>query len=295
MTTPTADKPALGILCMIAGTMLLTCQDAVAKWLLGEINTGEIMAWRALLSFPFVLLIFKFEGHGRAAIRSRAPRENARRAIYAFFASVLVILSFRVLPLADALAIIFVSPLITTAMSALFLGEPVGWRRWTATCAGFAGVLLIVGPNFDTVGLWALVPLGAAVFCALRDVSTRRLGPVESGPTILFWTMILAAIGGFASMPLMGASMPSPTVWGLLLAAAAMLTLSYRLNIASFKLASGAIVAPLRYLSVVWAGFIGYAVWGDVPNAQKLLGAAVVVGAGLYVWRRETRLEQRME
>ena len=82
-------------------------------------------------------------------------------------------------------------------------------------------------------------------------------------------------------------------MWVLLFVAAAMLMLSHHLNIASFKLASGVIVVPLRYLSVVWAGVIGYAVWGDVPNLQKLVGATVVVGAGLYVWRRETRLAER--
>ncbi len=163
----------------------------------------------------------------------------------------------------------------------------------TILIVGHVIVPLIVGPSFETVGLGALVPLGATVFCALRDISTRKLGPVESGPNILFWTMVLATLGGFASMPLMGASMPSSTVWVLLFVAAAMLMLSHHLNIASFKLASGVIVVPLRYLSVVWAGVIGYAVWGDVPNLQKLVGAAVVVGAGLYVWRRETRLAER--
>jgi drug/metabolite transporter (DMT)-like permease len=104
--------------------------------------------------------------------------------------------------------------------------------------------------------------------------------------------MIIGAAGGFASFPAMGASMPSATVWGLLLACAVLLTLAFRLSIAAYKLASGAIVAPFRYLALVWAAAIGYVLWGDVPDAWMILGSVIVTGAGLYIWRREHVLER---
>lgn len=288
-----ADAPARGILCMVLGTILLTSNDAVTKWLLASLHPGDVMAWRGLLSLPFILIILRLEGAEFRDLKSRAPKRNFLRAVLALATSVLVVVSFQVLPLADALAVIFVSPLMVTALSALILKEPVGWRRWTATLVGFCGALIIVGPSFDEIGLWVLAPLGAAACSALRDIVTRPLGRIDSGPAILFWTMMVATLGGFASLPVLGASPVSGEAWALLLAASAMLALSNRLTIAAFKLASGAVVAPLKYLALIWAAVIGYAVWGDVPAVEKVIGAGVIAGAGLYIWRREILLGRK--
>jgi drug/metabolite transporter (DMT)-like permease len=287
------DAPARGIVCMIIGTMLLTSNDAISKWLLSSLHPGDVMAWRGLLSLPFIFVILRVEGGSVASFKSRAPQQSLLRAILALSSSTFVIITFQVLPLADGLALIFISPLLVTALSAILLAEPVGWRRWSATVVGFVGSLLIVGPSFDAIGLWVLAPLAAAVSAALRDIATRKLGAIDTGPSILLWTMLVAAVGGFASLPILGASPVSNEAWVLLVAAAAMLALSNRLTIAAYKLASGAVVAPLKYLSLIWAGGIGYVVWGDAPDAQKALGAAIVAAAGLYIWRREIILQAR--
>lgn len=284
------DSPVLGIAAMVVGLLFLTIQDALTKWLVETLHTGEIMAWRGLFALPLVLLLVRLERDRWESLRSRAPRQCALRAVLAFFTAVLVVLSYKVMPLADAMAIIFVSPLLVTALSGVLLREPVGWRRWLAAGAGFAGALMIAGPGFDTIGIWALTPIAAALASALTDISTRRLGKIDTGPSILFWTLAVAAVGGFASLPVLGMSAPNPTEWALLAATAVLLLLAYRLNIAAYTLASGAIVAPLRYLAVVWGGVIGYLVWGHVPDARAVAGAVIVVAAGLYVWRREVRL-----
>ncbi len=286
------DAPLKGILCMVVGTVLLTSNDAITKWLLGSLHPGDVMAWRGLFSLPFVFLILRLEGGSLSSLRSNAPKRNLLRAILALATSVLVILSFQALPLADALAVIFVSPVMTTALSALVLKERVGWRRWIATFTGFLGAMIIVGPSFKEVGWVVLAPLGAAFFAALRDISTRSLSRIDGGPAILFWTMFIAMLGGFCSLPLMGATPVPAEAWLLLLAASAMLAASNRLTIAAFKFASGAIVAPLKYLALIWAVGIGYVVWGDLPNIQTCVGAAIVAGAGLYIWRREVILER---
>lgn len=282
-----ANAPARGILCMVVGTMLLTSNDAITKWLLTTLHPGDVMAWRGLLSLPFIFVILKYEGASVSSLKSNAPWQSLLRGLLALATSVFVILSFQVLPLADALALIFVSPLLVTALSAILLHEPVGWRRWTATIVGFLGSLLIVGPSFEAIGWWVAAPLMAATTAALRDIATRKLGAIDSGPSILLWTMIIATVGGFASLPVLGASPVSNEGWLLLLGAAAMLALSNRLTIAAFKLASGAVVAPLKYLSLIWAAGIGYVVWGEAPGLQKVVGAAIVAAAGLYIWRRE--------
>lgn len=291
----TADAPARGILCMVIGTVLLTSNDAISKWLLSLLHPGDVMAWRGLLSLPFIFLIMQVEGARLADLKSRAPARSLLRAVLALMTSVLVILSFQALPLADALAVIFTSPLAVTALSALILKEPVGWRRWTATLVGFCGAVIVVGPSFDEVGIWVLAPIGAAACAALRDIATRPLGRIDAGVSIMFWTMLLTAAAGLSSLPVMGASPVSPLAWGLLLGAAAMLALSNRLTIAAFKLASPSIVAPLKYLALVWAAGIGYLVWGDVPEPRKILGAAIIAAAGLYIWRREIILQRRRD
>jgi drug/metabolite transporter (DMT)-like permease len=272
---------------MVIGTMLLTSNDAITKWLLNTLHPGDVMTWRGLLSLPFIFIILKYEGAAVSSLKSNAPWQSIIRGLLALATSVFVILSFQVLPLADALALIFVSPLLVTALSAIILHEPVGWRRWTATVVGFLGSLLIVGPSFSEIGWWVLAPLMAATTAAMRDIATRKLGAIDSGPSILLWTMVIATVGGFASLPVLGASPVSIEGWLLLFGAAAMLALSNRLTIAAFKLASGAVVAPLKYLSLIWAAGIGYIVWGETPGLQKIIGAAIVASAGLYIWRRE--------
>lgn len=282
--------PVRGIICMAVGTMVLTTHDAISKWLLQVMHTGEIIALRGLLSLPLVVVLARLEGIGPRNLRSRAPWQTGLRGFLAVLTSALVILSFKVLPLADALAIIFSSPLMVTALSAAMLKEHVGWRRWTATCTGFAGALLIVAPGFDTVGWWALTPLAAALTSAFRDIVTRQLGSRDNGPSILFWTMVVSLAGGATSLPVFGLNAPSAESWGLLAATALLIALAYRLNIAAFKLASGAIVAPLRYLSLVWAAALGYVLWHDVPGVQAIAGAVIVMAASLYTLRRESRL-----
>lgn len=289
MTSPitAVNAPARGILCMVIGTVLLTSNDAITKWLLNTLHPGDIMAWRGLLSLPFIFMILKYEGAPLSSLKSNAPWKSILRGVLALCTSIFVVISFQVLPLADALALIFISPLLVTALSAIILHEPVGWRRWTATIVGFMGSLLIVGPSFGEIGWWVLAPLIAATTAALRDISTRTLGAIDTGPSILLWTMVIATIGGFASLPVLGASSVSNEAWLLFIGSAAMLALSNRLTIAAFKLASGAVVAPLKYLSLIWAAGIGYVVWGETPGLQKIIGAVIVSAAGLYIWHRE--------
>jgi len=296
MNSSTAsDAPLKGIACMVFGTVLLTSNDAITKWLLTSLHPGDVMAWRGLLSLPFVLLILQLEGGSLSSLRSKAPKRNFLRAVLALVTSAFVILSFQALPLADALAVIFVSPVMTTALSALVLKENVGWRRWLATMAGFVGAMIIVGPSFEEVGWAVLAPLAAAFFAALRDISTRSLSRIDNGPSILFWSMFVGMVGGFMSLPIMGASPVSNEGWLLFVGASAMLATSNRLIIAAFKFASGAIVAPLKYLALIWAAALGYLIWGDIPSLQTALGAVIVAMAGLYIWRREVILERELQ
>ena len=280
---------AKGALCMITGGMLMTTQDGITKWLTAEFHSGEIMFFRGLFTFVPILVIVALRSGGLEQLASRNIKGTAMRAVFGAGTSIFVVTSLAFLPLADALAIIFTYPIILTALSMPMLGESVGWRRWLAVCVGFAGLLLMVKPGAGGIPYYYAFPLLTALLAALRDVATRRLRSDDSAISILFYSMVAGLIVGAASLPAFGAHWPSPAQWGLFAIAGILSALSHLLTIQALLWAPGGTTAPFRYLTLVWAALIGYAVWGDVPDAWKLSGAALVVGAGLFILHRELR------
>jgi drug/metabolite transporter (DMT)-like permease len=278
-----------GILCILLSTVLLTVQDAMTKWLLDSHSVGELMAYKGALSLPLALALHWLMGNGLGSLRSAKPGFTAYRTLMGLICSVFVALSFVYLPFADALAVIFLSPVIITALSPLVLKEKVGWQRWLAVVVGFSGVLLITDPSEGALQWYVLIPLTAAFTAALRDIATRQLGGVDPPTTTLVWMMVATTVTGSLSLPFVGATWPTPENWALLVASAVLVVLALWLIILAFQLTSGSIIGPFRYLSLVWGGLIGYAVWGDIPTETKLVGAALVCGSGLFIWWRETR------
>jgi drug/metabolite transporter (DMT)-like permease len=278
-----------GILCILLSTLILTSQDGLSKWLLQHHHVGEIMFYRGLVAIPATVALHMALGHRIKLLASKKPGFTAYRSVMALVCSMSVAISFVYLPLADALAIVFMSPLLLTALSAVMLGEQVGWRRWCAVAVGFGGVVLITEPGEGTITWVIAIPLVAALTGALRDVAARQLSGVDPATTTLFWAMTANMVGGALTLPFFGMSWPTLEHWGLLLIAGCMIVVAQWLIILGFQLAAGSIVAPFRYLSLVWAGLIGYAVWGDIPTTTKVLGAVIVCGSGIYIWARETR------
>lgn len=276
-----------GAYCMIAGGILLTVQDAITKWLTGDLHAGEIMFFRGLFTFVPIIVVVCFAGGGFRLLASRNLKGSLLRAALGAGTSIFVVISFNYLPLADALAIIFISPIILTALSSPLLGEKVGWRRWLAVFVGFAGLLLMVRPSGDGVPYYYVFPLITALLSALRDVTTRALRNHDSSISILFYSMAAGVLMGALTLPVYGVHWPSPSQWGLLALAGVMNSLSHLLTIQALLFAPGGTMAPFRYLSLVWGALLGYAIWGDVPDGYKIAGGALVVGAGLFILYRE--------
>ena len=272
---------------MIAGVFVLTTQDAITKWLTAGYHAGEIMFYRGAFSF-MPLALFLWRAGGLTALRSRRPGLNFLRAVLALCTSVLIVKSFAALPLADALSIVFASPIILTALSVPLLGEKVGWRRWSAVAVGFVGVLLLTRPGPGGIALVALLPLSAATFSALRDIVTRRLGAFDSSTTILVYTQLVATL---AAAPTLVDNHGWPPLhdWVLFAAAGTLVGVAHFLLIQALVFAPAAVVAPFRYLALVWAVLAGFLVWGDVPDRWAIAGSTLIVGAGLFMLRRETR------
>ncbi len=282
-----ASTTVLGMLYMIAGTFLLTLQDGITKWLTTDFHAGEIMFYRGLWMFPALAVLIHFNG-GPRTLRLQQPAGVVWRGVAALGASILVTLSFKKMPLAEASALVFLSPLLLTAVSPWLLRESVGWQRWAAVAFGFVGVLVMVQPGTDAFDIWVLFPLAASVFSAARDLMTRRFCARDTATAVMFYTSLVACLAGAATLPF-GTHWPSLAQWGLFMAGGTILSFAHVLIVRAFQLAPGAPVSAMKYLSLVWAAIIGFMVWGDVPGPMKLLGAALVVAAGMFILYRETK------
>lgn len=276
-----------GILVFVLATVLLTVQDALTKLLTAGFTPIEVLFYRGWVALVPVGIIVAMSG-GRARLRTQRPWVNIARGLISLVTSVLVVGSFVVLPLAEALAIIFVSPLILTVLSGPALGERATPRQWGAVAIGFVGAVLIIRPSGDAVLAWStLIPLAAAVCSATRDLVTRRLGATDHPSTVLLYSMVTMALGSAVITGWHGTHLPSATEWSLILGAAVLVTGAYFCQIIGLKLAAAAVIAPYRYVSLVWGGLLGWGIWDDVMPPVKLLGCGLVVASGLHLLREK--------
>jgi drug/metabolite transporter (DMT)-like permease len=275
-----------GIGLMLAGVGLFSFNDALGKYLVGTYSVGQLMLFRAVVA---LVLIAPFIWRARAEFAS-VPRPGLQllrvvlsaAEVAAFFAATVY------LPLADVITFYLAAPIFVTALSAIFLGEHVGWRRWSAVAVGFCGVLIALKPSTQTISWPALIALGGSLAFGVLMVITRFLRGTSD--------MVLASTQ-FASSLLLGAVM-APFGWvtpaardlGLFLVAACISVVALLCVNRSLKLAPASVVVPYQYTMIIWAGLFGYLVFGDVPSINIIVGATVIVAAGLYIFMRERRL-----
>ena len=288
-----------GMLLMAAGALTAPGTHAIAKSLGGEISAGQLSATRYLFQVMFLLPVI-WVAHGW---RIPAPTfAQAVRGVTVGSSGLFFFWALQYLPLATASAIFFVEPLILTALSAMFLGEPVGWRRLTAVSVGFVGALIVIRPSFAAVGYAALLPLLAALTFAIYLAMTRRQAGGETAVIAQFWVCLFGVLalslamglGGPAGVAVLAASWPTALEWALLAAMGAIALVSHRLAISAFRSAAPAsILAPFQYLEIFSAILLGVMLFGDLPDAATILGTAIIIGSGLYVFRREQALARR--
>lgn len=281
-------EPPRAIACMIGGGALLTLQDAIMKWMTASYPIGEVLFLRGVFVFlPIAWLAWR--AGGVRAIRPRNVKWQLARGGVVVVSAFLFFTGLSLLPLADTVAITFAGPLFVTALAPTFLGEKVGWRRWTAVLVGFAGVILMLRPGSEALRLAALLPLAGAFGGAVRDMITRRISATDTSTATLFVTTLAVTLAGLATLPFAGWRVPTAFDLGLFLAAGVVLGGAHYLMIEAFRLGEVALVAPFKYASVIWAVILGFIVWGDLPDAWMIAGATLVVLSGLYILHRETR------
>jgi drug/metabolite transporter (DMT)-like permease len=276
-----------GIGLMVIGVALLTANDAVSKYLTESHPVGQVICLRQaatlLVIVPYVML-----ASGWGALRVVSWSGQLTRGALFIANAALIVLAFSLLPLATVIMIMFSSPIFLALMSASLLAERVSVERWIAILAGFAGVLIVVRPGAATFDWVLLIPVAASFANALRDIVTRRLSRTETSIAILFWSTLIVMAAGLATAPF-GWKAVSATNAAWFVVAGVFNASAHFLMIEALRLGEAAAISPVRYTSLIWATALGYAVWGDLPDAWVTAGSAVIVASGIYMIRIEAR------
>ncbi|HWK66915.1 MAG TPA: DMT family transporter [Rhizobiaceae bacterium] len=274
-----------GILLMCAGVTCLSVNDAIAKILTASYSPLQILFLRNVIALPFALLVALKMG-GTDALLSRRPAAHLLRGILWICATVLFFTSIMHLGLAEATALIFVAPLFITAISAVFLGEHVGWRRWLAVLVGFVGVLIVVQPGGAAFQLVSLLPVATAFVYALLMLSARWVDTRESVWTLLLYLTGTSALLSAFIVPFVWIEVQPADLW-LFVAIAAFGTAGITMMTQAFRIAPAVVVAPLDYTALLWATALGWLIWNEVPDTATFVGAAVIVASGVIIILRE--------
>ena len=290
-----ADRPLLGILLMLAFCVLAPLGDATAKTL-GVLPLAQIMLGR--YGMQAALLLPLVGGGGRLALTPRIWRLTVLRTLLHVGSFTAFVAALRYLPMADAVAILFVLPFILLLLGRFLVGEAVGPHRLAACALGFLGTLMVVKPSFAEVGAPALLPLLAALLFAFFMLVTRRIAR-DADPVVLqaasgfVATLVLLpalALGALLGGPAELAPVPITLRETLLLALlGAFGTSAHLVMTFSLRFAPSATLAPIQYLEIPCATLLGFLVFGELPDGLATLGIAVTIAAGLYVLHRERR------
>lgn len=290
----------LGILLMVVFCFLAPLQDTFAKLVGDAVAVGQVAATRFVFQAALLLPLAAVLGGLHRPGRIEAGLHLIRGALL-LVATAMFFAALRFMPLADAISIFFVEPFLLTLLGGLFLGEPIGPRRYVACAVGFAGALLIIQPSFRAVGPVAFLPLGTALAFAFYMILTRRMVTRMHPITLQAYTglaalmiavPLLAAFDG-SGVAALDPSWPAARDTALLIGLGVVATLSHISLSYALSFAAASLIAPIQYLEIVAATALGYAVFGDLPKPLGYAGIALIVASGLFVFFRERHLERR--
>ena len=281
------ENPLRGIALMVGATICFSLSDVMAKVLVGAIPAVEI-AWIRYVVFMLMALAPVIR-HGRASARARQPKLQILRGVGIVVSSVAFISGLAYLPMAEAAAVSFASPLFITLLAVPLLGEVVGVRGWAGVLVGFIGVLIVVRPGTGGFHPAAFLVLLSSLAWAVSMIATRRMGGERSSATVL-WT---AGSGLLVLTALLPFSLAAITLPQLALAILLGLVASSGqwMAVLAFRHATASVLAPLSYGQLIWSSVFGFLVFSTLPDEWTLVGAVFIIGSGLYTVQRErTRL-----
>jgi len=275
---------------------VLPVMDAIAKYMavVGGMSPAQVTFYRfffqVVCTLPLLLMVSP-----SALFSAKRPWMNCLRGVLHASASLMFFAAVKYMPLADVFAIYFVEPFMLTMMSALFLGDRVGWKRWTAIVVGFGGAMIVIQPSFEIFGWTSLLPVACAFLYTLYLFLNRAIGDADS-------PLVMQTMSGIAGTLFMGAALLAGDALGdkdfavslpqsglalaLLVLLGSISGYMHLLIVRAFRLAPLSLLAPFQYFEIISATILGYALFSDFPTPSKWLGIVIIVASGLFIiWR----------
>ncbi len=291
-TTPTVRNPLTGIAIICLGFFIIPAMDALGKYLSTTYSVWQISWARFFFHFlflaPFVLWRYRLKA-------ILLPRQGLQvlRGGFLMGATICFFGALAVLPLADTLALSFISPLLVTLLSPWLLGEKVGWRRRLAVGLGFVGVLIIVRPGFQEVSFGSLLALGSGCSFAFYVIATKKLAGTAPPLVTLTYTALLGNVVLSGVMLAGGEGVwiwPDTEAWAMMAGIGAIAVVGHFLLIRSYDFAEASLLAPFYYSEMIMSATLGYLVFGDFPDSWTWAGIAIIVASGVYIALRERKV-----
>jgi drug/metabolite transporter (DMT)-like permease len=287
--TDNVDRALAGIGMTLVAMLIFSGMDGISKVLTADYHPFEIACLRSLFT---IAALAPFVARDTRTLRTVRPWHQIGRGLCMIVSSIFFIWGLSGLPIADASAIGFVSPLFVTALSIPLLGEQVGIRRWSAVLVGFVGVLIVVRPGSGTFNPAAVFPLASAVAWALGLILTRQMRSSEPVlTTIVYSTVVGIAVTGVA-LPVVWVA-PDLQGWLLMALMGVLSAVGQTMMIVALTRAPASLLSPFSYSQMLWSTLIGLFVFETVPDAVTWLGAAIVIASGLYILHRESVVHRR--
>jgi len=264
---------------------ILPFMDTIAKYLSSDLSFFQI-TWARYFFTVFFTLPFMFFFFRKKLTWSSQPKLQILRGLTLFFANVLFFYSISIISMAKALTLAFVAPLITTALSPIFLDEKVGIRRWSAVIVGFIGSLIVIRPGFIDFNLASIAALGTGCFYGIYLIITRKLHSADNPLLTLLLTGVVGLIFGSFLVPVVWIN-PSFNQWSLLLLMGIFACLGHLFLILSLRYADASKLAPFGYFEIITNVILGYYFFMDFPDKWTFLGLFIIILSGLYISLRE--------
>lgn len=292
-TSPTAaarpaDSPLAGIGLMALGVSIVPLMDGIAKYLSADYPVMQIVWGRFTFHLIWLLPLLLLIVPRGSLLAVRSPLLQLVRGGFLLGATLCFFGAIKFIPIADALALLFISPMVCTLLSPWVLGEHVGMWRWIAVAAGFVGALIVVRPGFGVFHWASLLALGAGALHGCYLVSTRLLAGSTHALVTLFYTALVGALAMSLVAPVVWVT-PDARGWILFLLMGLIAAVGHFLIIRSFDRAPAPVVAPVGYAEIVMATIVGYVAFSDFPDPWTWVGIAVIVGSGILISVREHR------
>ena len=282
-----------GAVLMTACVSAYVINDAFMKLLFSEIALFQAVFLRSIITVPPILIMAWIT---KVAIRNLSKQDKRLilvRVGAEIFTTITFLTALKHMPLANVTAILQALPLAITMAAALFLSEPVGWRRWSAILVGFVGVLIVVRPGLEGFNIYSLSALMAVISISVREISTRKLTSEVPTITVVLSTAVGSAL--FAGIMMIGSELDTVSAlsWLLIIGAAVAVLIATLLSVMAMRIGEIGFVSPFRYTSMLGAIGLGILLFGDWPDQPTLVGTLIIVSTGIYAFHREKTIGRR--